>query len=166
MANKGKKINYNPNSAKNLVHGFKKGMIPWNKGKTFSEETRKKMSEARIGKEPWNKGIEWIRMRGENSPVWIKDRTKLARRNGRGDTVASLTWARNVKRRDGWKCKMENDKCSGKLEAHHILPVRDYPEERYNLDNGITLCHYHHPRGEEAETQFMYLLKRDSIEIN
>jgi hypothetical protein len=27
------------------------------KGKTFSEETRRKMSEAKMGKEPWNKGI-------------------------------------------------------------------------------------------------------------
>lgn len=38
---------------------FKKGMTPWNKGKTglkLSEETRKKMSEAKKGKIPWNKG--------------------------------------------------------------------------------------------------------------
>lgn len=27
------------------------------KGKTFSEETRRKMSEAKMGKEPWNKGV-------------------------------------------------------------------------------------------------------------
>lgn len=60
---------------------FKKNQIPWNKGMTnkdeyfksvmppawnkgrkgcFSEETRKKMSEAKIGRVPWNKGRKGI----------------------------------------------------------------------------------------------------------
>lgn len=36
----------------------KKGNVPWNKGKQgiYSEESRKKMSESRKGKSPWNKG--------------------------------------------------------------------------------------------------------------
>ena len=36
---------------------FKKGDIPWNTGKTFSEESKKKMSKSHMGKEPWNKGL-------------------------------------------------------------------------------------------------------------
>ena len=38
---------------------FGEGHIPWNKGKTgvYSEETRKKMGEATIGRAPWNKGL-------------------------------------------------------------------------------------------------------------
>ena len=37
---------------------FKKGQIPWNKGKTivYSEEIRRKISEAHKGHIPWNKG--------------------------------------------------------------------------------------------------------------
>jgi hypothetical protein len=31
--------------------------VPWNKGKTFSEEHRAKLSKARLGKAPWNKGL-------------------------------------------------------------------------------------------------------------
>lgn len=37
-----------------------KGRTPWNKGlkDTISEETRKKMSDAKKGKIPWNKGLK------------------------------------------------------------------------------------------------------------
>lgn len=49
---------------------FKKGFVPWNKGvegvlvawnkgKAFSEETCKKMSESHKGKPSWNKGRSW-----------------------------------------------------------------------------------------------------------
>lgn len=35
---------------------FKKGNVPWNKGKQLSEEGRRKLSEAHRGRVPWNKG--------------------------------------------------------------------------------------------------------------
>jgi hypothetical protein len=31
-----------------------------------------------------------------------------------------------------------------KLQVHHIMPWSKYPDLRYNSDNGITLCKYHH----------------------
>jgi len=43
--------------------------------------------------------------------------------------------------------------------AHHILPWRDYPEERYNINNGITLCQYHHPRKREDEQMLIPTLQ-------
>ena len=36
--------------------------------------------------------------------------------------------------------------CNGKLEAHHILRWSKFPELRYEVNNGISLCHFHHPR--------------------
>jgi len=35
---------------------FKKGNVPWIKGRTHSQETRKKLSESSKGQTPWNKG--------------------------------------------------------------------------------------------------------------
>lgn len=48
---------------------------------------------------------------------------------------------------------IENKDCKGRLEAHHILNWMDYPELRYEINNGITLCHAHHPRGRAKEKQ-------------
>jgi len=39
---------------------FKKGNIPWNKGKKVSEETKSKISEALKGNVPWNKGTKGV----------------------------------------------------------------------------------------------------------
>lgn len=41
-----------------LKSKFPNGRKVWNKGKQWNEETRKKMSLARMGKIPWNKGLK------------------------------------------------------------------------------------------------------------
>ena len=46
-------------------------------------------------------------------------------------------------------------KQTSKNEAHHILAWRSYPELRYEINNGITLCHAHHPRGEAKEKRLV-----------
>lgn len=81
---------------------------------------------------------------GKDHPRWIKDRSKLKdERKDRGGQL-HREWSKNVKKKDGYKCKINNKDCKGRLEAHHILRWRDYPELRYEINNGITLCHYHH----------------------
>lgn len=55
-------IKYYKDRGARLVNGTSggegvRGAIPWNKGKTgVSDKTRKRMSRARMGKTPWNKG--------------------------------------------------------------------------------------------------------------
>lgn len=62
-------------------------------------------------------------------------------------------WMFSVKNRDKWKCRIADINCDGRLEAHHILNWKEYPELRYEINNGITLCHAHHPRGRDNEAK-------------
>ena len=131
--------------------GFMPKFIPDNTGITHTAETRKNMSIAHKGQKPWNTGKKRPEITGKNHPRWIKNRTELKTDRQKSYDTKYKYWMLEVKRRDGWKCKINNKDCHGSLEAHHILPWRDYPELRYEINNGITLCHAHHPlkRAEE-----------------
>ena len=100
------------------------------KGKTLSAETKAKLSILRRREKHW---------------AWISDRTQVKLDTERGGPLHKQ-WSKDVKNRDGWECKIFNNTCKGKIVAHHILSWRDYPELHYKLNNGITLCHAHHPR--------------------
>jgi len=49
------------------------------------------------------------------------------------------TWRENIFIRDNFICQMCG-KRGIRLEAHHIKSWKDYPKERFNPENGITLC--------------------------
>jgi len=99
----------------------------------------------------WNKGKKVPEMGGQNHYAWIKDRTQLVKNESKHLDSVYREWMKTVKNRDEWKCKISNSDCDGRLEAHHILNWVDYPELRYQVNNGITLCHAHHPRGRAKE---------------
>jgi len=48
-------------------------------------------------------------------------------------------WRESVFVRDDWTCR-NCLKRGGKLQAHHILPFAKFPELRFAINNGITLC--------------------------
>ena len=50
---------------------------------------------------------------------------------------------------------MQNIDCNGRIEAHHILPWRNFVELRYDVNNGITLCLAHHPRARAEEKRLI-----------
>ena len=91
---------------------------------------------------------------GELSSHWIKDRTKIKKQEERNNPN-DKQWKRAVWLRDNFKCKIANKDCKGRIEAHHVLVWRDYPELRYEINNGITLCHAHHPRKRAEEKQLV-----------
>lgn len=108
-----------------------------NKGRVPSEETRKKIAFANSGPRNY---------------LWIADRTKLVGRHDRNfHDPEYKQWRLKVYRRDSFKCRIANMDCKGRIEAHHILGWKDYPELRYEANNGITLCHAHHPRARAEE---------------
>lgn len=131
-------------------------------GRKLTDEIKYKISQSKIGKPLSFEHKEKLRiisikngskpptLKGKDSPCWIKDRTKLKKDN-RHNNSAYKEWRMSVYSRDNFKCKINNYDCKGRLEAHHILTWRDYPELRYEINNGITLCHAHHPlkRAEE-----------------
>ncbi len=74
---------------------------------------------------------------GENNPRWkggiSSDRDKVRH------TPALKCWKKNVLKRDNYTCR-ECGIRGGYLEAHHIKEFSNYPELRFDLDNGLTLC--------------------------
>lgn len=123
-------------------------------------EVRKKLAEGKYGDKNPSKRLE-VRMKISNSVSgpknhnWIKDRSKLKISDRPFNDPLEKQWRIGVKNRDKWKCKINNLDCNGKVEAHHILPWRDFPELRYNINNGITLCQAHHPRKRAEEKRLV-----------
>lgn len=157
---------------KDKISKSHKGSIPVNKGKTglyhHTEESKRKLSEAykrnklagfrgsafgkKVSKETRNRrsvSMKKSAPRGANHYNWNPDR-ELVKYNERHDSGYN-SWARQVKYRDDYKCKISNLDCGGALEAHHILAWSKFPELRYNVNNGISLCFNHHPRKREDE---------------
>ncbi len=107
---------------------------------------------------------------GERHHNWIADRTKLAiLSNGEEyrNSPASREWSKNVRNRDKWSCRIADINCGGRLEAHHILGWTQYPELRYEVNNGITLCHFHHPRKRNDEMRLSpYFQELVGVKVN
>ena len=140
----GKKFIFSVAHRQNLSKA-NQGQISWIKGKHQSLEHIQNRVQSRI-----KNGNYSHQPSGENHYLWVKDRTQLAKTQERNDS-AYREWRKEVKNRDGWKCRISNQDCSGKLVAHHILGWTAHPELRYEVKNGITLCHFHHPRKRNDE---------------
>lgn len=73
-----------------------------------------------------------------NSKITPEDREKI-RRHRYHENHSIKTWRKAVFERDEYTC--QNCKRIGeKLQAHHIDCWIDFPDKRYLIDNGITLC--------------------------
>lgn len=105
---------------------FKKGLVPWNKG----------LKGYRAGvKHPWMaKGKDHYNWKGGITPENVKIR----------NSEEGRLWRNAVFARDRYTCIWCGAKCgNGKrviLHADHIKPFYLYPELRFAIDNGRTLC--------------------------
>lgn len=80
--------------------------------------------------------------RGENSPNWKIDILR-DERNKKRILPENKKWVRDVLERDDYTCRI----CGahgGKLTAHHLYSYSNYPEKKFDLDNGLTICQHEH----------------------
>jgi len=117
---------------------FKKGQISPRKGIVLSDEIKEKISLSKRGQVSWNKGLKGYKSGKENCN-WkggITPINKLIRK-----TKEYKEWSISVYKRDRYICQDCGIKCQAKnIVAHHIKPFADYPESRFDIDNGVTLC--------------------------
>jgi len=113
-----------------LKNGRKKycSKLCWSKG-IFTPEVRAKMSAKRKGKPTGRGGEKCYFWKGGITPKNKADRMSLDLRN----------WRNAVYERDKWTCQLCL-KAGGRLNADHIKPFSLYPELRFAIDNGRTLC--------------------------
>lgn len=141
------------------------GKIPYNKGtnlsgmlgKKHNYNTINKMSEAKKGRV-----LSW--MFGEKHWNW-----KGGNKNRDIHSLFNpqyVEWRTSVFKRDNFSCRIADVNCGGQLQAHHILPWRDYVELRYVINNGITLCVAHHPRKRKDEAELSSFFQRLVAEVS
>lgn len=49
-------------------------------------------------------------------------------------------WRKEVYERDGYLCQVCLDKSHNRLRAHHLSSFANYPDLRFNVQNGVTCC--------------------------
>lgn len=109
------------------------------KGRTHTPETRKKMSANMKGRTAWNKGMKMSdEFRRKCSIAHTTTGAALMYKLSR-KSVDYKRWRKVVFVRDKYTCRRCFKK-GGKLHSHHIVSFSDYPEFRFDSDNGITLC--------------------------
>jgi hypothetical protein len=124
------------NRMASLISGGKlKGKTPWNKGKPGSQVPWNKGKKG--SQVAWNKGIKYLQISGAKHGNWqggINPVNDTIRKS-----IESRLWRESVFARDNWTCQQCEIR-GAVLHAHHIKRFKDYPELRFAIDNGKTLC--------------------------
>lgn len=97
--------------------------------------TIEKLKTSHIGQKAWNKGKK-SKISKENHPNWkggVTPTNHLIR-----NSIESKQWVKTILSRDNYECQMCGE--GGYLEAHHIKRFCDFPELRFEINNGISLC--------------------------
>lgn len=136
---------FNTNLGKKMSEEQKLKLSIANKGKKKTEEAKRRMSEAQKGikrnHHGKKHGFALNPKFGPDNKAWKggvskknKGETKLIR-----DSAKYGEWRLMVFGRDNFTCQACGEK-GVYLNAHHKLEFAKYPELRFDVSNGITLC--------------------------
>lgn len=125
---------------------FKKGFIPWNKGLKGINAGEKHYNFGKkrpgIGGTPkgtvsyW-RGKKRPEIAGENNPAWKGGITPINK--ALRQSFEYEEWRKSVFERDLYTCQ-DCGQIGGYLHADHIKRFAEYPDLRFEVSNGQTLC--------------------------
>ena len=101
-------------------------------------ETRKRMISGikrRSESDKWKSAAHF--QKGEKHPNYKGNNIRF--RGQKANQYEYKKWRKDVFTRDDYTCQKCGVKAT-RLNAHHIREWAKFPEERFNIDNGITLC--------------------------
>lgn len=100
-------------------------------GKKHILETKKKISETKKKSLTTIRGIKHHNWKGGVTSENMKVRGSLE----------YIIWREEVYKRDFWNCRICGIHCEkGNTVAHHLDKFSDFPELRFIVSNGLTLC--------------------------
>lgn len=141
---------------------FKIGHMPWNKGLIGIQAKEKHPSWGRKqSKEEIEKRIKKIvnggLLKGKNHPNWKGGITPV--NIAIKESKEYKLWRETVFERDNYTCVWCGYRGKG-LNADHIKPFSLFPELRFVIDNGRTLCRRCHEKTETFAGRATYGKKR------
>ena len=104
-----------------------------------------------------------VLMAGENHWHWNPNRTEKERQNRRnGNKTLINEWRKQVYQRDNFICQHCKKQSEHDLVAHHLNGFDKFINERYDVNNGVTLCEnchkqFHHIYGYGNNTKEQFL---------
>ena len=105
-------------------------------GRKISDETKRKILHTKRKNGTLPKGDKHYKWKGGRPWERFKNPEYLA-------------WRAAVLERDGYVCQQCGRQCKKYehgLAAHHVKPYAEFPELRYEISNGLTLCRQCHMR--------------------
>ena len=102
-----------------------------------------------------SKGVGKQGLNGSKNPNWKGGITPINK--AIRDSRQAREWRLSVFRRDDWTCQhcwnrsRKNNYI--RIEAHHVKPFAVFPELRFEITNGLTLCkqcHNKQPKGKQV----------------
>lgn len=140
--------------------GYWLGKSTWNKGIPCSQKEKDRLLSYRLGSKASEKTKQKMRLAKLGIKKSLehcknistaKKRLVIEGKHNWGDGTKSIervkiynsfqfrNWRKEVFKRDNYICQQCKVR-GGYLEAHHIKPFSLFPELRFVIDNGITLC--------------------------